>query len=194
MKPLKIISLKQDTEVLLKRAARGDREAQNRLYHRYAPVMLGVCRRYISDVHYAEDVLVKGFLKVFTRLDSYRGEGSFEGWIRRIMVRECIDHLRRDRPEFCCDATTGSSVFDTAGYSLNTSMEYRELQELIDRMPDGYRTVFMLFAVEGYSHREIAEMLGISVSTSKSQVFKARRMLQQQLAVLKSEIYATRTI
>ena len=140
---MKIISFYNNEKLLLKKAKSGDTQAQKWLYNRYAPMMLSVCRQYIKDLHFAEDVMVSGFVKVFKYLDSFRQEGSFEGWIRRIMVRESITYL-----------------------------------------PEGYKMVFILYAIEGYSHREIADMLEVTESTSKSQLFKARKMLQQKLSEL----------
>ncbi|WP_224488892.1 RNA polymerase sigma factor [Robertkochia flava] len=190
MKPLlKVINLHHDPAQLIRKATGGNREAQNEIYRRYAPKMLSVCRSYVSDLQYAEDVMVTGFFKVFKSLSSYRNEGSFEGWIRRIMVRQCIDHLRKSRPEQFVDLTTCEPLPRMQELEVPGYFETELLQMLIDQMPEGYRTVFLMYAVEGYSHQEIAEALGISVSTSKTQLFKARKQLQGKLAELKPEIY-----
>ncbi len=141
--------------------------------------MLGVCRRYIKDLQFAEDVMVKGFVKVFKNLEAFRHEGSFEGWIRRIMVHESITHLRKNQfvvyDETVLEKENPQSTVDTFGWDVE------HIQSLIDALPDGYRAVFVLHAIEGYKHQEIAEMLDISESTSKSQLFKARRLLQEKL-------------
>ncbi|MGB7395507.1 MAG: RNA polymerase sigma factor [Pricia sp.] len=174
-----IIPFYKNEKQLIKKSASGSRDAQRRLYEKYAPKMLGVCRRYIKDLQFAEDVMVTGFVKVFNHLDSFRHEGSFEGWIRKIMVRESITYLRKNQ-FVVYDETILEKVHPQAERTyFQWDSEY--IQSLIDALPDGYRTVFVLHAVEGYKHQEIAEMLDISESTSKSQLFKARRLLQEQL-------------
>lgn len=195
MKPfLKVVSLHSHLPSLLKKAKAGNREAQNELYKRFAPKMLSVCRSYVSDLHYAEDVMVSGFFKVFSKLPEYKGEGSFEGWVRRIMVRQCIDHLRKRKPEYVVDPVSEHVPEGAAAEVFSDSLEVEMLQNLIDEMPLGYRSVFLLYAVEGYAHREIAEMLKISESTSKSQLFKARKLLQQKLAGLNEKAYEVRRV
>lgn len=138
--------------------------------------MLGVCRQYVKDLHHAEDLLLQGFLKVFTSIHKFKHEGSFEGWVRRIMVNTCISYLRKKN---VIDLSDEDYVFnDAATESLeNTSVE--DIQKLIDLLPEGYKMVFNLYAIEGFKHSEIAEKLGISESTSKSQLFKARKQLQE---------------
>lgn len=141
--------------------------------------MLGVCRQYIKDLHFAEDVMINGFIKVFNHLESFQGKGSFEGWIRTIMVRESISFLRKRQFVVYDD-----DVFDTQqGNNPNSEglLDVEYVQQLIDTLPEGYKTVFLLHAIEGYGHQEIAEMLDISEGTSKSQLFKARKMLQENL-------------
>ncbi len=176
---MKIISFYKSEKQLIRKSVSGNREAQQRLYDTYAPKMLGVCRRYVKDVQFSEDVMINGFVKVFKNLDRFRNEGSFEGWIRKIMVRESISHLRKQQ----------FVVYDDEMYeetarknSLAPSeLDAEHIQSLIDALPDGYRTVFVLYAIEGYKHQEIAALLGVSESTSKSQLFKARKLLQEQL-------------
>lgn len=161
---------------LIKKAISNNREAQKQLFEQYSPKMLGVCRQYVKDLHHAEDLLLQGFLKVFTNLHKFKHEGSFEGWIRRIMVNTCISYLRKKNR---IDLSNEDYVFnDSATESLeNTTVE--DIQKLIDQLPEGYKMVFNLFAIEGYKHSEIAQQLNISESTSKSQLFKARKMLQE---------------
>ena len=172
---MKIISLHNQQKLLIKKAINNNREAQEQLFEQFLPKMLGVCRQYVKDLHHAEDLLLSGFLKVFTSLHSFKHEGSFEGWIRRIMVNTCISYLRKKN---LVDLSDEDYVFNQeATESLeNTSVE--DIQKLIDQLPDGYKIVFNLFAIEGYKHSEIADQLGISESTSKSQLFKARKLLQ----------------
>ena len=176
---MKIISIYTNQKLLIKKAKTGNREAQKWLYDKHAPRMLSVCRQYIKDVHFAEDVMIKGFLKVFLHLHTFKSEGSFEGWIRRIMVRECITELRKQRRIVFDD-----TIFETcemSQVSMDSELDVAYIQVLIDDLPEGYKTVFVLYAIEGYKHTEIAQMLEISVNTSKSQLFKARRMLQEKL-------------
>ena len=178
---LKVIQLYKNEAQLIKNAKRNDREAQHKLYELHAPKMLSICRYYIRDVQHAEDVMIKGFFKVFTKLSSYAGNGSFEGWIRRIMVNEAISFLRaKKNTEFTEEVT----VTENATNNINTALEVSEIQQLIDDLPEGYRMVFVMYAIEGYKHSEIAKMLNISEGTSKSQLFKARQLLQQQLTKL----------
>ena len=147
------------------------------MYELFAPKMLSVCRQYVKKMEVAEEVMLNGFLKVFTHLGSYKNEGSFEGWIRRIMVNESISQLRRDKKLLFNEEAEIENSKDAVAY-IETALEVHEIQKLIDALPEGYKTVFVLYAVEGYKHSEIAELLEISESTSKTQLFKARKMLQ----------------
>lgn len=189
---LKIIPLYKDEDKLIKKASRNDREAQHELYRKYAPKMLSVCRFYIKDEQYAEDVMIGGFFKVFTRIGSFRKEGSFEGWIRRIMVRECISFLRSAKSLSFIEEEDPGKIAGHMADEGQAELETEEIQFLIDSLPDGYKTVFLMFAIEGYSHKEIARKLRISESTSKSQLFKARRMLQEKIKELKKQENGTR--
>ena len=180
--PLKVIQLYKNEELLLKKAKQNHRDAQRVLYDLYAPKMLSVCRYYISDLQHAEDVMLNGFFKVFTKLKDFKQEGSFEGWIRRIMIRESISFLRQKKQiEF---SSENIEVYDEFSNNIKTEMEVEEIQLLIDNLPEGYRMVFVMYAIEGYKHSEIAVLLNITEGTSKSQLFKARKLLQQQLNVL----------
>ncbi|TVZ54987.1 RNA polymerase sigma-70 factor (ECF subfamily) [Lutibacter sp. Hel_I_33_5] len=172
---MKIIRLHNQQATLIKKASQQNREAQQQLFEQYSPKMLGVCRQYVKDMHHAEDLMLQGFLKVFTNVQKFKSEGSFEGWIRRIMVNTCLSYLRKKNPVQLSDE---DYVFnDSATESLeNTSVE--DIQKLIDKLPEGYKLVFNLYAIEGFKHAEIAEKLQISESTSKSQLFKARKWLQ----------------
>lgn len=176
---MKIISLYTNDKILIKKATAGNREAQKWLYDTYAPKMLSVCRQYVKDLHFAEDVMVGGFVKVFKHLATFKYEGSFEGWIRRIMVRESITYLRKSQPIVYDDALVDYSS-DTH-ITADSELDVEQIQLLIDALPEGYRIVFVLFSIEGYKHSEIAKMLHISESTSKSQLFKGRKLLQTKL-------------
>lgn len=181
--PLKVIQLYKNETQLIKKAQHNDREAQHTLYEWHAPKMLSVCRYYIKDLQHAEDIMLKGFFKVFTKLKSFKGNGSFEGWIRKIMVNEAISFLRSNKNvEFYVDDVG----MNEGSANIQTELEVSEIQQLIDDLPDGYRMVFVMYAIEGYKHKEIAKTLAISEGTSKSQLFKARQLLQVQLKELNS--------
>ncbi len=186
---MKVITFFNNEKQLIKKAASGHREAQRRLYEIHAPKMLSVCRRYLSDIMQAEEAMCNGFLKVFQNLDAFKDEGSFEGWIRRIMINESISYLRKiSKMQF----TDYDQEGDDPTYSpQDSNLEVEEIQALIDALPEGYRAVFVMYAVEGYKHQEIAEKLGISESTSKSQLFKARKLLQQKLEEFNTYSYGT---
>jgi len=180
--PLKVIQLYKNEAQLIKKTTQNNREAQHILFELHAPKMLSVCRYYIRDLQHAEEVMLNGFFKVFTKLKDYKSEGSFEGWIRRIMIRESISFLRQQKNvEF---STKDIEVYDEVTNNIKTELEVEEIQLLIDNLPEGYRMVFVMYAIEGYKHSEIAEELNITEGTSKSQLFKARKLLQQQLNVL----------
>ncbi|MBF8150170.1 RNA polymerase sigma factor [Winogradskyella sp. F6397] len=174
---------------LIQSAAKQNREAQHVLYQLHAPKMLSVCRYYIKDVYQAEEVMLNGFFKVFKNLKSFKNKGSFEGWIRRIMVRESISYLRQQKNiEF---AVEDDYLDQDSSNNINSNIEVAEIQQLIDGLPEGYRMVFVMYAIEGYKHNEIAELLKISEGTSKSQLFKARQMLQKKLKELNSNSYGS---
>ncbi len=174
---MKIIPLHNQTNQLIADAIKQKREAQQELFELYSPKMLGVCRQYVKDVHHAEDLMLSGFLKVFTNLSKFKNEGSFEGWIRRIMVNTCISYLRKKNPVQLSDE---EYVFQKQTIDSLEATELQDIQKLIDELPTGYKMVFNLYAVEGYKHAEIAKELNITESTSKSQLFKARKWLQEQ--------------
>ena len=174
---MQVISLHKNYKNLIAKAAKADRAAQRQLFEMFSPKMLSVCRQYTKNTDLAEEVMLSGFLKVFTHLGNFKNEGSFEGWIRRIMVNESISQLRRDKKlGFISDVDVENTENHVA--YIESELEVEDIQKMIDGLPEGYKTVFMLYAVEGYKHGEIAELLQISESTSKSQLFKARKMLQ----------------
>ncbi|MBT8298794.1 MAG: RNA polymerase sigma factor [Maribacter sp.] len=187
---MKIISFYNNEKQLIKKAAVGNREAQQRIYEKYAPKMLGVCRQYVSDLQFAEDVMIGGFLKVFKFLESFKFNGSFEGWIRRIMIRESISYVRKRQFVVYDDDLFERN--EGKGNIISSDLDVEHIQILIDALPEGYKMVFILFVIEGYRHNEIAELLQISESTSKSQLFKARKMLQEKLKKQNIIGYGTR--
>lgn len=186
---MKIINFYTNEKQLIKKASAGNGEAQKHLYEKHAPKMLSVCRQYIKDLAFAEDVMITGFVKVFKYLDTFKFEGSFEGWVRRIMVREAITHLRKNQFVVFDDEVYDKNTFNQI--EMESDVDVDHIQSLIDKLPEGYKMVFVLYGIEGYKHAEIAEMLQISESTSKSQLFKARRMLQEQLKDTKRIGYGT---
>lgn len=175
---MKIIPFYKNEKQLIKKAISGHRGAQEGLYRKFAPKMLGVCRQYINDIHFAEDVMIQGFLKMFVKLETFKFEGSFEGWVRKIMIRESISYLRKQQFVVYDDEIYEN---EESGISQSTDLDTEHIQQLIDALPQGYKMVFVLYTVEGYKHQEIAEMLSITESTSKTQLLKARKLLQDQL-------------
>jgi RNA polymerase sigma factor (sigma-70 family) len=158
----------------------GKRSAQEALYKKYSAKMLGVCLRYLSDRSEAEDAMVSAMVRVFAQLPNFRQEGSFEGWIRRITVNEALGILRRKKNIHFAEIELADRQM--SDHDSETNLEAEELLKMVQYLPTGYRTVFNLYAIEGYSHKEIAESLGITESTSKSQLNRARNLLKQMIA------------
>ncbi|MBL0735487.1 RNA polymerase sigma factor [Flavobacterium sp. GN10] len=181
---MKIISLHREETKIIKLAADNNRQAQQQIYSKFSSKMLSVCRQYIKDIQLAEDVMITAFMKVFTNLKNFEHKGSFEGWIRRIMVNECISYLRvQKKVKFAEDEFFVEESFN----EIDSQFTVEQIQYLIDALPDGYKMVFNLYAIEGYKHNEIAKMLGINEGTSKSQLSHARKMLQTQITILKRQ-------
>ncbi len=158
----------------------GKRQSQAILYNYFSPKMFGICLRYASDYHSAEDILQEGFIKVFNNLYRFRGEGSFEGWLKRIFINTAIEYYRKSlnlKKTVELDKAPDPAYASTAISQLATA----DLLKLVQKLPPGYRTVFNLYAIEGFAHREIGEMLGISEGTSKSQLARARETLKKMI-------------
>jgi RNA polymerase sigma-70 factor (ECF subfamily) len=168
-------------EQLIKGCIRRDRSAQKALYDRYSSKMYALCCRYVKDRMDAEDVLVTAFAKIFERIEQFKGEGSFEGWIRKVVVNEALTFLRRNRSMYL-EAELEAADREPDFTTLSDHLEAEDLMRLIQELPSGYRIVFNLYAIDGYSHKEISEQLGISENTSKSQLSRARTYLQKLLA------------
>ena len=166
---------------LIESCKKGDRAAQKRIYDLLAPRMFPVCMCYVGDRTLAEDTLQDGFVTLFTHLNSYKGEGSFEGWARKIFVTTALMSLRKKDALKMSDDLEVARGVKAETVSQIQNIGYKELMELIMSLPDGFRTVFNLYAVEGYSHKEIGEMLGISEITSRSQLSRARVILQNKI-------------
>jgi RNA polymerase sigma factor (sigma-70 family) len=174
---------------LVKRCRANERKAQELLYKQFASKMLGVCSRYATDRMEAEDMLQNGFIKVFQKIDDYRGEGSFEGWIRRIMVHSSIEYYRKHHKMMQL-VDLDDAANEIAGNPLATArLEAKDLMTLIQQLSPGYRIVFNLYAIEGYSHREIAAIVGITEGASKSQLSRARSVLREQIIKLEGKQY-----
>lgn len=180
---MKVIDLHQSEKEIIQLAVDNNRHAQHSIYSRFAPKMLSVCRQYVKDVHQAEDIMITAFMKVFSNLKMFEHKGSFEGWIRRIMVNECISFLRVQKQ---VRFTEDENFFEERFNNVESQFSVEDIQFLIDKLPDGYRMVFNLYAIEGYKHQEIASMLNISEGTSKSQLSHARKLLQSQINTLKN--------
>jgi RNA polymerase sigma factor (sigma-70 family) len=158
----------------------GDRKMQETLYHRFSPKMYAVCLRYSNSSDDARDLLQEGFIKVFKNLEKFRGDGSFEGWVRRIFVNTSIEYFRR--------ATTMQSVtethentFEDKEWNAFDNLAEKDIFNMIRDLSPGYKQVFNMYVVEGYSHKEIGDLLGISEGTSKSQLARAKMILQRMV-------------
>lgn len=165
---------------LIEGCMRNDRRIQEELYRRYSPRMYAVCLRYAGNAEEAEDILQEGFIKVFNKMSSFRNEGSFEGWMRRIFVNTAIEHFRRKK--YLLPVTEKEENTLEGKYtSVLDNLSAKDIMKLIRELSPGYRTVFNLYVVEGYSHKEIADQLGISEGTSKSQLSRAKVILQEMV-------------
>ncbi|WP_370630594.1 RNA polymerase sigma factor [Mucilaginibacter sp. 21P] len=174
---------------LVSRCIAGQRKAQEQLYKQFASKMLGVCMRYATDRMEAEDMLQNGFVRVFGKIADYRGDGSFEGWVRRIMVHSSIEYYRKHH-KMMQVVELGETVQEpSAEAAAASSLEAKDLLELIKSLSPGYRMVFNMYAIDGYSHKEIADIMGISEGASKSQLSRARAILKEQVLKLDNKKY-----
>lgn len=161
----------------------GKRECQQILYERYASCVYGVCLRYSKDDDEAQDLLHDGFIRIFSTIESYQGKGSFEGWMKRIFINMALEKIRKDKKQIQSSEDIENIkevVEDTTDDSFGGIKE-QDLMLMIQELPKGYRTVFNLYAIEDYQHKEIAEMLNISEGTSRSQYIRARQLLQKKV-------------
>lgn len=176
-----------DDQKLAEACARGDKRAQRQLYDQYSRQIMGVCLRYGNDYDEAQDLFQEGFVKVFNKIHLYNGKGALGAWIRRTVVNNSLDHLRKTRRErnqvrlYNVEYKLGEDEADNPLDEEEPLISADRLAEMIAEMPTGYRTVFNLFAVEEYPHKEIAEKLGISESTSKTQYHKAKAFLRKMI-------------
>jgi RNA polymerase sigma factor (sigma-70 family) len=181
----KILSIFNNEYELAKALQGGERKAQNRLYEKYAGKMLAVCTRYVGDRTEAEDVMIDGFMRIFDKIGQFNFQGSFEGWIRKIMVNEALMYVRSKKQ---IHVDIEEAYEEPNSFDFSADIQADEILKMIEELPVGYRTVFNLYAIEGYSHQEIADQLGISEGTSKSQLSRARSFLIEKLKENESRI------
>jgi RNA polymerase sigma-70 factor (ECF subfamily) len=170
-------------EQIVQGCIKKDAIAQRHLYERFSRKMMGVCLRYCDNHEEAEDVVQNGFVSVFQNLESFRGSGSLEGWIRRIMVNTALTNIRKNKKLKLNIELESVEFMLPSGNYLSESYAAKDLLKIIQTLPTGFRTVFNLYAIEGYSHKEIGDMLGISEGTSKSQYSRAKAHLQKIISV-----------
>jgi RNA polymerase sigma factor (sigma-70 family) len=170
-----------DLHDLIEGCRLNDRAAQERLYAKFYPKMMSMVRRYLDfhRNHLAEEILNNGFLKVFQKIDSFKHEGSFEGWVRRIVYNSMADYMRQHVTY--SDKTLFVEKDESVDSSVGSKLGYQDLMKLVQALPETSRTVFNMYAIEGYNHREIAEKLGMSEGTSKWHLFEARKMLRKKI-------------
>lgn len=174
-----------DEQLLIAGCKRGESWARKELYEQYAPVMMSVCMRYVNNRETAHDLLQDGFLKVFTRIGTYSGTGAFGGWVRRVFVTTALEYLRcKDALKVSIDIDECADLPDEMEVSVLSRLSADDLMGCIAQLPPGYRTVFNLYAIEGYTHAEIAAMLHIQEITSRSQFVRARKVLQRNVQSL----------
>ena len=176
-----------DFDALIIECLNGSSLAQKKLFEKFAPKMMYLCLRYAKDKESAEDMLQEGFIKVFNNLINYKNNGSFEGWMRKIFVNTALDVLRKEK-EFKLNTSLDDLDYMVSSSELaSDTIEAEDLYKMIKELPNGYQVVFNLFAIEGYSHKEIADLLMISEETSKSQYFRARSFLRKKLEKIEIE-------
>lgn len=178
-----------DKEVkLIEGCLAGKRKAQSELYTRFAPMLYGVCLRYASSRFEAQDMLQEGFIKIFTALSSYESKGSFEGWMKRIVINNALNHIRsKSKQPLFTDFSEVENLPDApyGDEEIVQPPDKETMLRLVQELPQGYRMVFNLYVFEDYSHKDIAEMAGISENTSKTQLMRARNLLQKKLSELR---------
>ncbi|MBL0136400.1 MAG: sigma-70 family RNA polymerase sigma factor [Chitinophagaceae bacterium] len=167
---------------LIKGCIAGDRRMQEELYLRFSPKMYAVCFRYAANATDAQDLLQEGFIKVYRNLHRFRAEGSFEGWIRRVFVNTSIEHYRKKSIQLSTVSEKEEATIEDSDISALDQMAEKDILAIIQELSPGYKTVFNLYVVEGYSHKEIGDILGISEGTSKSQLARAKSILQKKIA------------
>ncbi len=167
---------------LIESCLKNERKAQKELYELYSRKMMGVCLRYTGDSETAKDMLQDGFIKIFASLASFQFNGSFEGWMRRIFVNTCLEHLRKnDVLHDAADLEHSAAPLSESNFSVVETLSARDLLKIIGELPNGFRMIFNMYEIEGYSHKEIADALGITESTSRSQLTRAKQLLKNRI-------------
>jgi RNA polymerase sigma-70 factor (ECF subfamily) len=164
---------------IIEKCRQDDRNAQKALYEAYKTILFGICRRYVKRYEVAEDIFTDGMVKIFKKIKDFKGDGSFEGWMKRIMVNECLMYLRKN--DILKNNIDLEFVHIAEHPRIESQIDNQLILKAIEELPDGYRTVLNLYIIEGYKHREIAEFLQISINTSKSQLILARKKLRDIL-------------
>ena len=176
-------------EKLIEGCIEGNRYAQKMLFEKYRSLMFAICMRYAKSKNEAEDIMIEGFMKIYSSLSEFKKKGSFEGWLKRIMVNAAINNYRSNLKHYYNSTIDDDNFLEIRdekdNFKTNYSAEY--LINLIQGLPDGYRMVFNLYEIEGYSHKEIAEIMNISISTAKTQLFYAKKTLQKKLTKINQE-------
>ncbi|HRW21882.1 MAG TPA: sigma-70 family RNA polymerase sigma factor [Bacteroidales bacterium] len=173
---------------IIARCKKMEKQAQKKLYDLYAPVLMGIALRYGKNRQDAEDILQDAFSKILLNIDKYSETGSFEGWMKRVLINTAITYYRKNSKHmFHTDFNDIAEIKPDNNTVSDSEFTRAELLAAINSLPDGFRLVFNLRVIEGYKHREIAEILGVEVGTSKSQFFRARTLLQEKLTELKKE-------
>ena len=179
------LHLLSEEQVLVAGCKKNESWARKKLYERYAPAMLGVCVRYTNDYEKAKDVLHEGFIKIFIKINTYSGEGSLSGWMRRVFVTTALEFLREDHPlRYMDDVIDYKEKIETVEISAVEKLSAEDILKCISELPKGCQLVFNMYAIEGYTHAEIAKMLDIKEGTSRSQLAHARRLLQYKIQEL----------
>lgn len=174
-----------DEKLIIDACVRGESWARKKVYEIYAPTMMSLCMRYVGNKDTARDLLQDGFIKVFTQIHTYSFKGAFAGWIYRIFVTTSLEYLRKtDALRSSVDIMDYNEQLKDVDVSVLDRLSEEDLMDCVKALPTGYRTVFNMYAIEGYSHKEIAEALGISVATSKTQFLRARTALQKSVKLL----------
>ncbi len=175
-----MLSNQMTTETdLIKGCIEGDRRMQKELYDRFSPKMYAVCLRYMGNADDAQDILQEGFIKIYKNLERFRGDGSFEGWVRRIFVNTAIEQIRKKKMDV--SLTEKEETIEYKSITAVDNINEKDLLKIVSGLSPGYRSVFNMYVVEGFSHKEIGELLGISEGTSKSQLARARMILQDRI-------------
>jgi len=181
----KVIKINNDSQLIIQ-SLQNNRQAQKLLYEKFSPKMLSLCAYYIKDQQQSEEVMLNGFLKVFTKLNQFSNKGSFEGWIRKIMVFECISYLRKKNKLIFTD---NIEIFETIiDNEVELTIAVEDLHNYINALPEGSKIVFNMYVIEGYKHAEIAEILNVSTGTTKTQLYRARKALQEMISSNKKKV------